>query len=308
LHHNQYVNNISKDLLNAVCAALVVNDMLIPWQKFVRNGHTYTKDRGYLWEKQLNENTENALNKRMGDYADEEREAIIPFAIFTPTIINDGKSLNICNLPVSYLCRNKAELLGKNLRPDGLDAVNFFGADEVHNISFTSVIRANCTFPYIMPTIFIPTQPSIQCMDAGLRDNYGLETSLRFVHFFKEWINENTSGVVIVQTRDFPKNYFPTIQDNPNWISRRVAPVGAIYTNWMEIQDFRNETLMSSVASCLKSPLQLISFEYIPTQMENAASMSWHLTSLEKADVLSALYTDYNQKQFHRLKELLGYP
>lgn len=307
IQDTRYVRNISKDLLNAVCAALVVNDMLIPWQKFVRSGNTYTKDRGYLWEKQLLENTEYVLNKRLGDYAYEEQNAQIPFAIFTPTIINDGKTLNVSNLPLSFLSRNKAELLGKDLRPDAIDALNFFGEEQVQNISFTSIIRANCTFPYIMPTIFLPTAPAIQCMDAGMRDNYGMETSLRFIHFFKDWIDQNTGGVVLVQTRDFPKNYFPTIKSDPNWISRRVAPVGAIYTNWMEIQDFRNETLMASVASCLRNPLQLISFEYIPAQIENAASMSWHLTTREKADVLSALFTDFNQKQFKRLKEILNY-
>jgi hypothetical protein len=307
LQDERYVNNISKDLLNAVCAALVVNDMLIPWQKFIRNGHRYTKDRGYLWEKQLNENTENVLNKKLGDYAQDEVEANIPFAIFTPTIINDGKTLNVSNLPLSYLSRNKSKLEGKAARPDAIDAINFFGEEETHKMSFSSIIRANCTFPYIMPTIFLPTSPSIQCMDAGLRDNYGLETTLRFLYFFRNWLNENTSGVVLIQTRDFPKNYFPDINDDPNWISRRMAPIGAIYSNWMEIQDFRNETLMASTTAWLGQPLSLISFEYIPAQIENAASMSWHLTSLEKNDVLSSLYTELNQMEFYRLKKILNY-
>ncbi len=307
LHDNRYVNNISKDLLNAVCAALVVNDMLIPWQKFVRSGHRYTKDRGYLWEKQLNENTENVMNRRLGDYAQDERDAFIPFAIYTPTIITDGKSLNVSNLPLSFLSRNKSSLQGKAARPDAIDAINFFGEAETHNMSLSSVIRANCTFPYIMPTIFLPTTPGVQCMDAGMRDNYGVETTLRFLYFFREWLNENTSGVVLLQTRDFPKNYFPDIEDDPSWISRRLAPVGAIYTNWMDIQDYRNETLMASTTGWFKHPLHLISFEYIPAQIKNAASMSWHLTSLEKADVLSSIYTDLNQKELNRLKHILDY-
>ncbi len=307
LHDKKYEHNISKDLLNAVCAALVVNDMLVPWQKFMRNGHTYTKDRGYLWEKQLNENTDNVLNKQLGDYADDERNAIIPFIVYTPTIINDGKAMNVSNLPLAFLNRNKSDLDGKPARPDGIDAMNFFGETETRNMSFTSIIRTNCTFPYIMPTVFMPSQPSFQCMDAGMRDNYGMEATLRFMYFFRDWINENTSGVVLIQTRDFPKNYFPEISSDPSWVSRRVAPVSAIYSNWMEMQDFRNEALMASSTGWLQHPLQLVSFEYIPAQIKNAASMSWHLTSLEKADVLSSLYTEENQKQMHHLMNILGY-
>ncbi|MFN5380260.1 MAG: hypothetical protein ACK5CD_04735 [Bacteroidota bacterium] len=307
LHEKQYADNISKDLLNGVCTALVVNDVLIPWQKFSRSGNTYIKDRGYLWEKQLNENTDNVLNKRLGDYASDEKNAVIPFAVFTPTIINDGRSFNVCNLPLSFLCRNRMPTETKALRPDGIDAVNFFGETETNNIHFTSIIRANCTFPYIMPTIFLPTSPAIQCMDAGMRDNYGMESTMRFLYFFRDWINEHTGGVLLVQTRDFPKHHFPQINDSPNWIARRFAPMSAIYSNWMEVQDYRNETLTASAAGWLKAPIHQFSFEYIPAEMANAASMSWHLTAFEKADVRSALETNVNMIQLKKLSKLMGY-
>jgi hypothetical protein len=39
-------------------------------------------------------------------------------------------------------------------------------------------------------------------MDAGLRDNYGQETTLRFIENFKEWLKENTGKVIILQLRD----------------------------------------------------------------------------------------------------------
>jgi hypothetical protein len=48
---------------------------------------------------------------------------------------------------------------------------------------------------------FLPI-PVIDVMDAGLRDNYGQETSLRFAEAFDDWIKENTSGVLIIQVRD----------------------------------------------------------------------------------------------------------
>ena len=39
-------------------------------------------------------------------------------------------------------------------------------------------------------------------MDAGLRDNYGQETALRFLENFDDWIKENTRGVLVIQLRD----------------------------------------------------------------------------------------------------------
>ena len=39
-------------------------------------------------------------------------------------------------------------------------------------------------------------------MDGGLRDNYGVETSLRFLVHMQKWIEENTRGIMIVQIRD----------------------------------------------------------------------------------------------------------
>jgi hypothetical protein len=144
-------------------------------------------------------------------------------------------------------------------------------------------------------------------MDAGMRDNYGMESTMRFLYFFRDWINEHTGGVLLVQTRDFPKNHFPQINDSPNWIARRFAPMSAIYSNWMEVQDYRNETLTAGATGWLKQPIHQFSFEYIPAEMANAASMSWHLTAFEKADVRSALETNVNMIQLKKLSKLMGY-
>ena len=60
----------------------------------------------------------------------------------------------------------------------------------------------NATFPYVLPTVWLPTNPVIDVMDAGLRDNYGQESALRFIAVFKDWLQANTSKVVLIQKRD----------------------------------------------------------------------------------------------------------
>jgi hypothetical protein len=60
----------------------------------------------------------------------------------------------------------------------------------------------NATFPYVLPNVWLPTNPVIDVMDAGLRDNFGQENTLRFIESFKNWLQENTAKVVIIQIRD----------------------------------------------------------------------------------------------------------
>ena len=57
----------------------------------------------------------------------------------------------------------------------------------------------NTTFPYVLPNVWLPSRPVIDVMDAGLRDNYGQETSLWFMDYFSGWLKENTSGIIILQ-------------------------------------------------------------------------------------------------------------
>src|SRR5690606_23247311 len=94
---------ISRDLLNPISFTIVTNDLFLPWATFEEGGHQYKKDRGYIFEKALNENTNWLLNKTIGDYAQPEREALIPMVFITPSIVNDGRRLVISPQPVTYM-------------------------------------------------------------------------------------------------------------------------------------------------------------------------------------------------------------
>lgn len=299
-----YRENIGKDLLNANSLATVVNDLLIPWQSFAVGENRYRKDRGYLWEKQLNENTGYVMKQKLGDYYDAELSAKIPMEVFTPTIIDDGRRLNIDALPVSYLCR-PANNSNNDYRVDGIDVHHFFSDQQAGNLLFTTAIRMNATFPFVMPNVYLPTHPEVQVMDAGLRDNYGFETSNRFLFVFKKWIAENTSGVVLVQFRDSPKNYWPNISLHQTMISKLSDPINSIYSNWNDYQDFHFDNNMVQLSSWLQVPFTTVDFEYASSDAKRPASMSWHLTALEKSDVLHALQNETNQTAFKKLIALL---
>ena len=199
-----YREDMGKDLLNAVTFTLTVNDLFYPWQKYQYNGQTYKKDRGYIFERQLNENTSFLMDRNLLDYKQPEHSAAIPMLVLSPTIIKDQKSLYISPQPVSYLTRpyirgNRGYL--DYLSPDGAEFMRLFEGHGAEKIKFISGLRMNATFPYLLPGIYLPSKPALKIMDAGLRDNYGINTSMRFYNVFKEWIDENTGGVIFSSTK-----------------------------------------------------------------------------------------------------------
>lgn len=306
MYDSIYVHNVSKDLLNITMATLVSNDIVYPLQKFETAGQTYRKDRGYAFEKQLNENTDNAFNKPLGYYAEDEKRAQIPMLIFAPTIINDHRRLYICAQPVSYLCRPT----GKDYRPritdvDGVDFQRMFGAQGADSLRISSAVRMNATYPYILPYVTLPTQPVVKVMDAGMRDNFGLSTSAKFLYAFKDWINANTSGVVLVQIRQYKREREIEGYERETFITSLLSPISNIYSNLTSVQDYEQTYLLNAVSEALGGKVELVTLEYNPQKKEEEASLSFHLTDKEKNDIINTVNDPKIQDGVSRLKELL---
>jgi hypothetical protein len=309
LNDKHYVDNISKDILNAVSFTYVVNDLLFPWQRFTVNGFTYRKDRGYIFEKRFNQNTGYIMDKTLADYAPFEKDATIPIMMFSPTIIDDGRRLLLSSTPMSYLTESPQRKDSANeMKVDGIGLHSFFGKQNGANLPFMTAVRMNSTFPYVMPNIYLPTIPEVQAMDAGLRDNYGFETSYRFLYEFKDWINKNTSRVIIVQARgDYQKDYEPIVNEHPSLIQKLLDPVSSLFAIWSDFHDYHQDELTGYAGSWLTVDLNMLSFEYVPAQKENEASMSFHLTTREKQSILTTIDNAENRAKLNRLVVLLSH-
>src|SRR5699024_2411907 len=108
------------------------------------------------------------------EYQQPEQKAFIPMIVITPTITKGGRKLLISPQKVSYLTYPVYENNYRQIRDiDGIDFRTFFQKQKPLNLLFTSAIRMNATFPYVLPNVFLPAKPTIEVMDAGLRDNYG---------------------------------------------------------------------------------------------------------------------------------------
>ncbi len=303
----KYVNDISKDILNPVIFTLLVNDLFYPWQQFEFNEHTYFKDRGYSMEQKYNEHTNFLMDKKIRDYAKPEKDGTIPMMILTPTIVNDKRQLVISPHSMTYMTRPISN--GFNSKSgteyDCVDFQTFFADQDAEGLRFTTALRMNATFPYILPTVYLPSDPPLEIIDAGLRDNYGLSTNYRFIYTFKEWLINNVSEVIVLDIRTNQK--FETVNDYQpkTLLGKFFTPLAAVYQNNEKLTDFIQDDQAVMLNDILKDKLNVIRFEYRPEKISERASMSFHLTEKEKLDILKSIYLDTNQEGFMRLLELI---
>ncbi len=305
-YDRKYVDNIAKDMLNPMAYVLLVSDIFFPLQKFKVGDYTYRKDRGYIFERQLNENTEYFLDKSLIDYEPYEKSMLIPMMVISPTINNDGRKLFISTQPVSFLTRptggyhvlNQAEI-------DGVDFQRLFVKQDAGKLKFTSALRMNATFPYISPNVMLPSNPVIQVTDAGMRDNFGFESSIRFLYLFKEWILNNTSGVIFIQIRDSRKFSGIKSTKRQSLIDQLFNPIGDFYMNWDKFQDYNNDKLLEYASAWMEGKIDVVRFEYIPSSMDEVASLSWHLTTKEKENIINSINSAQNKRSLTRLDQLL---
>jgi hypothetical protein len=308
LYSHQYEENISKDLLNPILFSIATNDFFIRYQSFDYKGHSYTKDRAHAFEKQLHLNTDYVLDKQLGEYYLPVKEGLIPMMVLSPTIINDGRRLLISSQPISYLTRNRADRgVHSSAIPEDVEFSELIGDEEASALRFSSALRMNSTFPYILPSVTLPTEPKVSVMDAGLRDNFGTKTTMQYIYTFREWINENTSGVVILQVRDTQKD-FGLIERKQSLIDKFTAPLGSIYGNVTRTQEYNNDQLIRYISAWFEDDVDIVTFqldEEIENQEGSHISLSWHLTEIERKRILEGIYSEQNQKELERLVRLL---
>ena len=306
LYAKKHLEKISKDLLNSVAFTIITNDVFLPWSRFEYRGNVYTKDRGYIFEQQLNENTDSIMDKPLWGYHRPEAEALIPMIYLTPSIINDGRRLIISPQGVSFMM-----VAPVGMEEPGaveVDAVDFgwlFKHQGASELRFLSALRMNATYPYVLPTVHLPSTPSIEVIDAGLRDNYGVQSATRFIQVFSDWIKENTSGVVLVQISSSPKIKEVAPSDGSGLISSLFNPIG-IAGKVFDLQEFEHDNSLGFIYDILGADFfDVVRFNYKPTG-EYEAAVSFHITNGEKKDVLSAIGLEENQESLRALMRLLG--
>lgn len=300
---SRYDENICKDLLNPVALSIATNDYFIRLKNCTDGKYVYKKDRGYTFEHQFNINTNYVLDKRLDDYRVAEHSGQIPIMLLSPTIVNDSRRLLISAQPISYLCSPVNSSSYQGAIAD-VEFTRLFRNHDPYNLKFTSALRMNATFPYILPQATLPTDPEINVMDAGIRDNIGTRSTIKYIDAFAQWIEQNTKGVIIVQIRD-TKRHFELIEPANTGVTGRISsPLTTFYKNFSKVHDYDNDQLLDHYISNANFPIEVISFELAQEGSEKA-SLSFHLTGLEIQQIRDEINSNSNQQQLKLLLKLL---
>lgn len=305
LYDPSFQQNIGKDMLNAIIFSFVSIDLIAPFNEVKIGNRSYRKDRGYAMEEELIRNTKGILDNRIGDFRQSEQRAEIPMMIFGNTIINDGRRLLVCAQPLSHLVQPVHQVPGSKPVMDAVDMQRFFEGQSPEDLRLVSALRMNATFPYVLPVVRMPAQPALNIMDAGLRDNFGMETSMRFLTLFRDWMLQNTRDIIVLQIRDTREHELFRPEEQNSLLSMAIDPMVVIQNKWGTFQTYAQAYMKDLAALGLQHKLHFINLEYIPEKEDRSAALNFHLTQKEKEDLFLSMDRPRNQAMVDTLLHYL---
>ncbi len=302
----KYQQNIGKDLLNAIIFSFASIDLISPFNKITTAGYKYTKDRGYAFERELARITEGMLDHPISYYSSREDSGLIPQLIINGTIINDGRKLMICNQPIAYLTQPEYSMRLPSPPIDAVDYCAFFPEQNAKEILLTSALRMNATFPYVLPVVRLPSQPRMNIMDAGLRDNFGVQVASRYLHVLREWQNKNIGETILLEIRDTRENDVTGNTDQSSLVNMLADPLFVIQNKWEAFQSYGYNYIKDFAPAYVDNKLHVITLQYIPREFKKTAALNFHLTRQEKEDLYESINQSYNEAEIKRLVGLLN--
>jgi hypothetical protein len=223
---DEVVDRMARNQLDSVLGQMVFADL-----PSILNPFPHHEDRGRILEeawKRLGpgpDGSQSPFDRGIADYAADELLGRRPSLVYTPMMVEDGRRLLISNLDLSFVARNLGGMILENgsrkinhlaylddksdrailLKDDlfSLSAVEFFRVfPGAWDFRISTATRMSASFPWVSPTVSLPTSPPRRIVDAGYYDNYGVNLAAMWLTELREWIMNHTSGVLIVQIRD----------------------------------------------------------------------------------------------------------
>lgn len=305
IYHKDYYNRLGKDMLNAVGFTLAVNDLFIPFKRVKYGGQKYVMDRGFAWERRLLEITDSILDKPIIAYRDLEYSAQMPLMILSPMMINAGRRMLISPQNISFLARNYNPYdYNPSYEIDGIEFMRFFEKQNAGNLQFASALRMSATFPYVTPLVSLPSEPRIELIDAGARDNDGFNLGLRFLNEFDDWISKNTSGVVVVKLLA-NREQEVKIKDSrgKTRLDGLTKPIGGVVSSFSNLQGFKYSEDLKTAESWMSFPMDIYNLELLSENDD--ISLSWHLTDNEKNRIYSKVRSATITQEIEKIKNKL---
>ncbi len=222
------------------------------------------------------------------------------------------------------------QLLISNLNLDGLGGgMEFFKQFRRAGLKLSTALRMNATFPFVTPVASLPTTPPRRVVDAGYKENYGVDLATEWLQKHRQWLSRHTSGVILIQIRAYPLDAVVQTEEetdeddaSPSTADDGTA-MGSFRAKMSRAMEFLTSPLegvmsvnkgtmitinnqkIDRLGARFNDPNQPVIFRTFVLTSTAAAPLSWYLTDRDTKLLEKALRSKRNQTQIGQIARLL---
>lgn len=236
----QIEEELAKDALTPITSALILP----------------RTDRGTALEDVWEKNAPR-LGRPFRDLLAGEKAGWLPSLVYAPVLVEDGRRLFVSNLQLDTVARTMGPLAScaQPTCQQSVSAMQLFACagNGIGEIKLSTVARLNATFPWVTSAALLTTNPDRRVVDAGYYDNFGVDIATAWIHKNSAWIQQNTSGVMLIQIRD-DVSQKPKLDsaEGPTriheWYSALSTPIEGFFNAWDASMSFRNDQKVEVLA------------------------------------------------------------
>lgn len=295
---DRLIDGIQQNFLSPVANHLGSWDLL---HAFLPRRRSY--DRGWAIEDAWDRALPGVLDRTFADLSEGERRGWRPSLIFSPMLVEDGRQLFISNLSLRPVTWNLAFVAGDPAPPSGAgsgrrllsrEGVEFFDLfpEAYDRFRVGTAARMSASFPYVLPAAILPTNPPRRVVDAGYYDNYGVGIAVSWLSTHLDWIERNTSGVILIQIRDgrsiLSRRREEVDDPFPGLVARGVqwatSPPEGLWQARVASHVYRNDHLLHLMTELVRArgfPDNFFTTATFEFERGENVSLSWTLTEQE---------------------------
>lgn len=303
------VANVAKECLSRVAAALVFSNVPARIREWATpSTGPELHDRGTALEVAFVENMP-SLGTKLSALAPGEMAGWRPSLVWSPMLVEDGKRLLISNLCLDALLVQHGPAIGKEgqrvvYARSGYELGRLFPVQSRDTLRLATAARMSASFPFVSPAAALPTVPRRRVVDAGYWDNYGVNLACGWLDEMLRtgWIEENVSGILLVQIRDGVERQEPAGDHFGDRIARALegvtSPISAVLSARESVMRFRNDEQVEAIARRFHLDKRFGGsfFQQVTFEFSGDAALSWYLTPEERKGLEDAANTTVRAK------------
>ena len=288
--------------LKAVSSGLILRDLLPPPLR-------WGQDRGRRLESAW-EAYSPLLANPLANLAPGERAGWRPSLVLTPTVVEDGRFLVISNLDLEPLLQSEGPPASDANMPLAIQGIQLFDylPDAWGTLPLSTAVRLQANFPYVLPSTEVPGFKSghLRVVDAGYRDDWGIEVATAWIASNRAWLAKNTSGVLLIQVRDKPSDWrLEPPLDKRGWLARGfdglATPLEGLARAWERTAAFRNDEMVAELGRTMNNVSANPFFTTVIFELEqHVAPLTWSLTAAEATKIRGGLSSAKNRAALAR--------